>query len=321
VKDAGTEKRQKLIRVVLILGALYVAYDTFLAEPGPGGSGGGEVLDIPDAQPTKPKRPKPPVADAQPNDAPPVAETPAMTDVAPVENPVADTPVETAPAEAPTTTEGGIDLGSASDMPVTDTAPIEAKAGEGVELNGAVSDADVKINQIDLGIPSDDVPTDTATTATETAPADSPTDTTVPQMGDMDSPDVPTTESGTTATAGEGDMTEMILKDLEKQMDGPTAGTTAATGSTTSEEPISTVYITPPNYENVGRGLVYNCLGKHWACIDGPSFKICQQNKAALESQGKRKECVPDSVYQTDSGCGWVQRQKITGNAKTDFCN
>src|SRR5690606_2128800 len=107
----------------------------------------------------------------------------------------------------------------------------------------------------------------------------------------------------------EGDMTEQILLDLEKQIE-----------QNKSDTGVGAAYIDPPDYSNAGRGLVYNCKGKHWACIDGPSFKICQQNNSALKGQGKSKECYPDSVYQSDNACTWVQRQKITGNSKTDFC-
>jgi hypothetical protein len=107
------------------------------------------------------------------------------------------------------------------------------------------------------------------------------------------------------------DMTEQILQDLEKQVkkkEGMIEG-------------VSTQYISPPDYEYSGRGLVYNCLGKHWACVDAPSFRICQQNYNALKSQSRPKECYPDSVYSAEESCAWVQKKKITTNAKNDFCN
>jgi len=107
------------------------------------------------------------------------------------------------------------------------------------------------------------------------------------------------------------DMTEQILQDLEKQVQS----------KQDTIPGVSNEYVAPPEYEYVGRGLVYNCKGKHWACIDAPSFKVCQQNHNALKSQSRSKECVPDSVYETDSACVWVQKKKITSNTKTDFCN
>ena len=30
-------------------------------------------------------------------------------------------------------------------------------------------------------------------------------------------------------------------------------------------------YVAPPAYDNLGRGLVYNCKGRHWACVDKDS--------------------------------------------------
>lgn len=106
------------------------------------------------------------------------------------------------------------------------------------------------------------------------------------------------------------DMTEKILKDLEKQVQGNAEGTPAVAGP----------YVAPPDYENFGRGLVYNCKDKHWACVDGASYSICQQNYGALRADGKPKECYPDSVYQTDKSCVWMQNEKITSGTKTDFC-
>ena len=35
-------------------------------------------------------------------------------------------------------------------------------------------------------------------------------------------------------------------------------------------------YIKPPSYERVGRGLVYNCAGKHWACVNKRSYFSCK---------------------------------------------
>jgi hypothetical protein len=114
-----------------------------------------------------------------------------------------------------------------------------------------------------------------------------------------------------TPQGDQNDMTEQILLDLEKQVQSKQETIPG----------ISNEYTSPPEYEYVGRGLVYNCKGKHWACIDAPSFKTCQQNFNALKSQSRSKECVPDSVYETDSACVWVQKKKITTNTKTDFCN
>jgi hypothetical protein len=157
---------------------------------------------------------------------------------------------------------------------------------------------DAATSTVDLGVPAEDP---FATTPTTVPEGEGSTTQNPDQM----------TDGGDKPAEG-GDMTEQILKDLEKQIGADQAAT---------KEPEATSYIAPPDYENVGRGLAYNCVGKHWACIDGPSFKVCQQNNTALKSQNRAKECVPDSVYQSDSACGWVQRQKITGNAKTDFCN
>ena len=80
-------------------------------------------------------------------------------------------------------------------------------------------------------------------------------------------------------------------------------------------------YVTPPNYENVGRGLVYNCTGKHWACIDGPSYKTCEDNASGNKFLKKKVECYPFNVYETQSGCEKMQNRVVSSSAKTEFCS
>jgi hypothetical protein len=108
------------------------------------------------------------------------------------------------------------------------------------------------------------------------------------------------------------DMTDKILQDLEAQLKKDEQAQPAAV--------VIKEYVRPPSYEFTGRGLVYNCLGKHWACIDAGSYQLCRQNHGYLADKSKAKECYPDSVYENESGCSWVQKQKIVGNTKTDFC-
>lgn len=107
-------------------------------------------------------------------------------------------------------------------------------------------------------------------------------------------------------------MTEKILEDLEKQLKD---------NQTKTDAPVVREYVRPPSYDYVGRGLVYNCRGKHWACVDAGSYSLCEQNHSFLKLNGKPKECYPDSVYNTDRACGWMQKQKISQSAKTEFCN
>ncbi len=75
-----------------------------------------------------------------------------------------------------------------------------------------------------------------------------------------------------------------------------------------------------PNYEVLGRGLVYNCEGKHWACIDKEGFSHCEMNKKWHEQKGSKPSCVPFQVYENEADCGKAQQGKVNEAIKTDFC-
>ncbi len=103
-------------------------------------------------------------------------------------------------------------------------------------------------------------------------------------------------------------MTDKILEDLEKQVK--------------KEQPKESKkeYVAPPDYEYRGRGMVYNCSGKHWACVDGPSYKSCEDNYSSSKYLKKPIECYPFNVYDNQKGCEAMQNRLVSSNAKTDFC-
>jgi hypothetical protein len=70
------------------------------------------------------------------------------------------------------------------------------------------------------------------------------------------------------------------------------------------------------NYQATGRGLIYNCKGKHWACVDKTNYIICR----GLSKQGS-KDCYARGVLKTNEACFATQKKFATTNAKTDFCN
>ena len=113
---------------------------------------------------------------------------------------------------------------------------------------------------------------------------------------------------GQVTNTDESSMTDKILEDLEKQVkkDQP--------------KEVKKEYVTPPDYEYKGRGLVYNCAGKHWACVDGPSYKTCENNFSSTTYQKKNIECYPFNVYDTTKSCQLMQNRVVSSNAKTDFC-
>ncbi|MBI2521857.1 MAG: hypothetical protein HYV97_15685 [Bdellovibrio sp.] len=79
-------------------------------------------------------------------------------------------------------------------------------------------------------------------------------------------------------------------------------------------------YSPPPSYDELGRGLVYNCKGKHWACVNQDAYTACKNNMNWNTTNGKPQECVTANVYATDEDCKLIQLHNINTLAKTDFC-
>ncbi len=112
-----------------------------------------------------------------------------------------------------------------------------------------------------------------------------------------------------TENSNDGTITDKILEDLEQQVK--------------KEKPKETVkeYVSPPDYEYRGRGLVYNCAGKHWACVDAPSYKLCENNFSSVNYLKKKVECYPANIYETTKGCEQMQNRNVSSGQKTEFCS
>lgn len=106
--------------------------------------------------------------------------------------------------------------------------------------------------------------------------------------------------------------TEEIAKDMEKVAEqvGPTSG----------EEIKPAEKVDLPDYTVKGRGLVYNCTGKHWACIDRAGYLACREHMKWSEENKKSLECVVKNVYTSEDDCGVVQLHYVNTNEPTDFC-
>ena len=207
------------------------------------------------------------------------------------------------------------------DLTVTDSAPTESDSTSSTDFSTTDSSPDTDFSTTDSA-PSTDFST---------------TDSSVSDFPSQESPSTDFSESTTTTTPSEdfsssesqgsplsdsvsdlsspmdddangGDLTEKILQDLENQ-----------TKSRVSETP--TQYVAPPDYEYSGRGLVYNCKALHWACIDGPSYKTCEDNFNYQKSQNAKPECYPFNVYENSRGCANMQNRMVSSGAKTEFCN
>ncbi|MGZ3809044.1 MAG: hypothetical protein ACXVCE_13235 [Bacteriovorax sp.] len=80
------------------------------------------------------------------------------------------------------------------------------------------------------------------------------------------------------------------------------------------------VYTAPPSYEQLGRGLVYNCKEKYWACIDKTAYIACNKNMKWNKAHGKEIECAVQNVYNSEDDCGVVQKYNVSTNKTTSFC-
>lgn len=81
------------------------------------------------------------------------------------------------------------------------------------------------------------------------------------------------------------------------------------------------VYTPAPQYDQQGRGLVYNCKDKYWACIDKPAYVACNKNMQWNKTKGNALECVVQNVYGSDEDCAKIQKYNVSTNVSTAFCN
>lgn len=81
------------------------------------------------------------------------------------------------------------------------------------------------------------------------------------------------------------------------------------------------IYVAPPEYENLGRGLVYNCLGQHWACVDKIAYTNCDKNQNWNKNNKKKIACVISEIYATEDDCRKIQVHNINTITETKFCD
>jgi hypothetical protein len=80
------------------------------------------------------------------------------------------------------------------------------------------------------------------------------------------------------------------------------------------------IYTAPPLYDQLGRGLVYNCKEKHFACIDKLSYVSCNKNMKWNKSHDKPAECAVINVYNSEDDCNVVQKYNVSVSLPTPFC-
>ena len=112
-------------------------------------------------------------------------------------------------------------------------------------------------------------------------------------------------------TGGGDEITEAILKELE------------STAKERRDKALGEQKVGPaqaPSYLESGPGLVYNCSGRHWACVARPSFEQCGKNFAWNAQEGSAIECYPSELYENEMDCASMQQYKIDMAVETKFC-
>lgn len=121
-----------------------------------------------------------------------------------------------------------------------------------------------------------------------------------------------------------GEQVEKSIDSLIDQIDGkeqPGQAETAKNEKKLEDKIVAeNVEVPAPLYDQLGRGLVYNCKEKHWACVDKDSYIGCNKNMKWNKSQGKPNECVTINVYATDDDCSIVQKYNVSTGVSTAFC-
>lgn len=79
-------------------------------------------------------------------------------------------------------------------------------------------------------------------------------------------------------------------------------------------------YTEPPTLEFSGRGLVYSCKEKFWACTNKTNYVQCNKNMKWNAANGKPTECATVNIYTSNDDCTTVQRYNISTNQPTPFC-
>lgn len=75
-----------------------------------------------------------------------------------------------------------------------------------------------------------------------------------------------------------------------------------------------------PDYDIIGRGLVYNCKEKYWACVNRKNYFQCKSNQTYNERNKNSYECHIVDVYATIKDCKTVQLYNINMVVNPDFC-
>lgn len=289
------KKKQLMIRAGLGIVILYLAVDQlFLSETVD------EVPEVQEIKPKKPRRKRKPKAD--PTQA-------AGTEAGAVATPES-TAVET-PAAVPTETVAEKPV----DIPPETSAEVLKPDETPTPSVEETPPAEVTTTQPEIVEPPSMTEETPIMPVTETAVVE-PTPEATPET----TPEVEAAPEATpeieAAMGQQDDMSKEIdtlVDTVEEKKKDPVDKMKQMLGAKTD-------YIAPPSFERSGRGLVYNCAGKHWACVDKLSYFQCRGNEVWSLQNKKNPDCSIKNVYATDRDCEAIQAYYVKFNEPTGFC-
>ncbi|MBC7428401.1 MAG: hypothetical protein H7336_07300 [Bacteriovorax sp.] len=298
------EKKKKrismIIRVVVICGIAYFALDEFVLKKnkGAGDQGLDEILA---KAPVRKKR----KGIVKPDDKAGDTKTAA---IAANGKSATDAPAKT--GEASTSAEVSNTLATGNvNTAAGSTPPIENV--NILDKNDPLATAPVNITADQMQTESS---TDTGTSQeiVSSKVVDTSVDHKIDQLIDhVDQTAAPETAAANTSTE------EVNIPSQLQALDKKTPKKAASMASKIVEDVSETL---PPVYDQVGRGLVYNCKDKYWACVDKPSYVVCNKNMKWNELKGNTAECIIQNIYNTDEDCAKIQKYNVSTSQPTAFC-
>lgn len=306
--DAAKKKKSMIIKVVVVLGLVYLAVDQFVLK--------NDEAEVAQVAPAKPKRRKPKTnvatdATAQPNPQAQTAGTPVDPNMV---NPTTDPNPKNDTTTLPPTENANV-IPKTEDTTAAATNPVETPKNEILSSTVVTPKSETTASEaIDKIVekPKEEV--------VDVKPAEKIE---VAKPIEEKKEEIKVAEEKPLSLGETKQKEKQLDKELDKLIDG-------AEGIKKEEKPavdlkdkiaVEESYIEAPNYENLGRGLVYNCKEKFWVCVDKPTYVQCNKNMKYNKSHSKPAECAVVNVYGTTEDCGQIQKYNVSHNVATDFCN
>jgi hypothetical protein len=297
VDEAAKKRNGMIVRVIIILGIAYFVVDEFILKQAATEKTADELVAAATKKRKKKSIIKPPAESETAAAGTPADPTVGAPELAPGEIALTASSADASSDSSPTTTV------------TTDTPPIE-----NINVMSPDSLTEKKAVAAEPAVEAEPA-------VTQTRVADLPIDKKIDQL--VESVDQSNTveeikiPSQAKAPAIEEKSPALLAMEEAKKQQG--GADNAASMSSKIPEEIPEV--PAPAYDQVGRGLVYNCKDKYWACLDKPAFLNCNKNMKWNKSKGNPAECVVQDIYNTDEDCAKIQKYNVSTNVATGFCS